>query len=314
MKAVRFHEFGAPEVLRLEEVEQPAPGTGQVRIRVAATTFNGVEGNIRAGYMQGPIPVALPHVLGMDVAGTVDALGEGVATVAVGDAVVGFLPMTEDGAAAEYVVAPADVLAPAPTAIPLADAAALPSVGLTARQALFDHGGLEAGQRVLVNGAGGAVGGYAVQLAKAAGAHVIATASPRSSERVRGYGADEVVDHSTTDVPAAVSEPVDLVLNLAPVEPAQLAALVGLIRDGGTLVNTTVWMPAPSDEARGVRGIDLFVRSDAEQLADLVARVDRGELQVDVAERVPLAELASVHARAAGGELPGKVVVLVADA
>ena len=105
--------------------------------------------------------------------------------VAVGDAVIGFLPMTADGAAAEYVVAPAEILAPAPTSIPLADAAALPMVGLTAWQALFDDAGLAAGQRVLINGAGGAVGGYAVQLAKRAGAHVIATASPRSRERVR---------------------------------------------------------------------------------------------------------------------------------
>ncbi len=310
MKAVRFHEFGAPDVLRYEDVEQPVPGAGEVRIRVAATTFNGVEGNIRAGYMQGPIPVALPHTPGLDVAGTVDALGEGVDGVTVGDAVVGFLSMVDDGAAAEYVIAPAGIFAPAPTSIPLADAAALPVVGLTAWQALFDHGGLTAGQRVLVNGAGGAVGGYAVQLARAAGAHVIATAGPRSSERVRTAGADEVVDHTATDVTTAVSEPVDLVLNLAPVEPEQLAALVALIRDGGALVNTTVWMPAPSDEERGVRGIDLFVRSDADQLAELAARVDRGELRVDVAERVPLAELSAVHARAATGELPGKVVVL----
>jgi len=312
MKAVRFHEYGGPEVLRHEDVEQPTPGTGQVRIRVAATTFNGVDGNIRAGFMQEPIPVVLPHTPGIDVSGTVDALGDGVDGVVVGDAVIGFLPMTADGAAAEYVLAPADVLTPAPTSVPLPDAAALPSVGLTAWQALFDHGRLTAGQRVLVNGAGGAVGGYAVQLAKRAGAHVTATASPRTSERVRTDGADEVVDHTATDVTAAVTEPVDLVLNLAPVAPEQLAALVGLIRNGGVLVNTTVWMPAPSDEERGVRGIDLFVRSDAGQLAGLVARVDRGELRVDVGERVPLAELPAVHARAAAGELPGKVVVLAA--
>jgi NADPH:quinone reductase-like Zn-dependent oxidoreductase len=254
--------------------------------------------------------VALPHTPGIDVAGTVDALGEGVDDVAVGDAVVGFLPMTADGAAAEYVIAPADVLTAAPTSIPLADAAALPVVGLTAWQALFDHGRLTAGQRVLVNGAGGAVGGYAVQLAKGVGAHVLATASPRSSERVRADGADEVIDHTATDVTAAVTEPVDVVLNLAPVDPAQLAALAGLVRPGGVLVNTTVWMPAPSDEQRGVRGIDLFVRNDAAQLAELVARVDRGDLRVDVAQRVPLAELATVHARAATGELPGKVVVV----
>ena len=314
MKAVRFHEFGGPEVLRYEDVDQPAPGAGQVRIRVAGTSFNGVDGTIRAGSMQGPIPVVLPHTPGIDVSGTVDALGEGVQDVAVGDAVIGFLPMDADGAAAEFVLAPADVLTPAPTSIPLADAAALPIVGLTAWQALFDHGRLTTGQRVLVNGAGGAVGGYAVQLAKAAGAHVIATASPGSSERVTTDGADEVVDHTTTDVAAAVSEPVDLVLNLAPVAPEQLAALVGLVRDGGALVNTTVWMPAPSDPDRGVRGIDLFVDSDAGQLAELVARVDRGELRVDVGVRVPLAELAAVHARAATGALRGKVVVLAPSA
>lgn len=310
MKAVRFHEYGGPEVLRYEEVELPVAGAGQVLVRVAGTSFNGVDANIRGGGMQGPIPVALPHIPGIDVAGTVEALGEGVTGVRVGDRVVGFLPMVADGAAAEHVVAPADVLAPAPSTIPLADAAALPIVALTAWQALFDHGGLTSGQRVLVNGAGGAVGDYAVQLAKNAGAHVVATASPRSVERVRSAGADEVVDHTTTDLAAAVAEPVDLVLNLAPVAPEQLVALVGLIRPGGVLVNTTVWMPAPSDDERGVRGVDLFVRSDAEQLAELVARVDRGELRVDVAQRVPLAELASVHAQAAAGTLSGKVVVL----
>ncbi|WP_250032796.1 NADP-dependent oxidoreductase [Paractinoplanes maris] len=309
MKAVRFHEFGGPEVLRYEDVEQPTPGSGQVRIRVAATSFNGVDGNIRAGFMQGPIPVELPHTPGIDVAGTVDALGDDVDEIAVGDRVIGFLPMTAAGAAAEFVIAPADILTGAPKNIPLADSAALPLVSLTAWQALFDHGNLTAGQRVLINGAGGAVGGYAVQLAKEAGAHVIATASPRSAGRVEAAGADDVVDHTTTDVTAAVTEPVDLVLNLAPVSPEQLAALVSLIRDGGTLVNTTVWMPAPSDEERGVRGIDLFVRSDADQLADLVARVNTGELRVEVAQRVALADLSALHAQAGASELPGKTIV-----
>lgn len=311
MKAVRFHDYGDPEVLRYEDVEVPVPGAGQVRVRVAATSFNSVDGNIRGGFMRGPIPVELPHTPGLDVAGTVDALGEGVDGLAVGDPVVGFLPMDKPGAAAEYVLAPADVLTRAPKDVPLADAAALPLVALTAYQALFDHGKLTAGQRVLVNGAGGAVGGYAVQLAKDAGAHVIATASPRSADAVKAAGADEVVDHTATGVPAAVTEPVDLALNLAPVDPAELAALVTLVKPGGALVNTTVWMPAPSDEDRGVRGIDLFVRSDAGQLAKLVALVDSGELRIDVAERVPLAELAALHARAAEGAVHGKVVVTV---
>ncbi|GAA2402666.1 zinc-binding dehydrogenase [Streptomyces coeruleofuscus] len=310
MKAVRFHEYGDPDILRYEDVEQPVPGAGQVRIRVAATSFNSVDGNIRGGFMRGPIPVVLPHTPGIDVAGTIDALGEGVDGIAVGDDVIGFLPMDGTGAAAQYVLAPAEVLTPAPKSVPLPDAAALPLVGLTAWQALFDHGKLTAGQRVLINGAGGAVGGYAVQLAKGAGAHVIATASPRSSEAVTSAGADEVIDHTTTGVSAAVTEPVDIVLNLAPVDPAELAALVTLVRPGGVVVNTTVWMPAPSDQERGVRGIDLFVRSDADQLSQLVALIDRGELRVDVAERVPLAELPALHARAAGGAVHGKAIVV----
>lgn len=310
MKAVRFHEYGDPSVLRYEDVEQPVPGAGEVRVRVAATSFNPVDGNIRGGFMQGPIPVTLPHTPGIDVAGTVDALGEGVDGIAVDDDVVGFLPMDGNGAAAQYVLAPADVLIPAPKSVPLADAAALPLVGLTAYQALFDHGKLTAGQRVLINGAGGAVGGYAVQLAKNAGAHVIATAGPRSSEAVTSAGADEVIDHTATDVTAAVTEPVDLALNLAPVAPDELASLVTLVRPGGVVVNTTVWMPAPSDEERDVRGIDLFVRSDTDQLAQLVALIDRGELRVDVAERVPLAELPALHARASEGAVHGKVIVV----
>ncbi|MEV6646416.1 NADP-dependent oxidoreductase [Amycolatopsis sp. NPDC051371] len=310
MKAVRFHEYGEPGVLRYEDVEKPVPGAGEVRIRVAATSFNSVDGNIRGGFMQGPIPVVLPHTPGLDVAGTVDALGEGVDGIEAGVDVIGFLPMDGDGAAAEYVIAPAAVLTPAPKSIPLPDAAALPVVGLTAWQALFDHGKLQAGQRVLINGAGGAVGGYAVQLAKRAGAHVIATASSRSREAVKSAGADEVIDHTSTSVPAAVTEPVDVVLNLAPVDPADLAALVTLVRPGGVVVNTTVWMPAPADEERGVRGIDLFVRSDAEQLSQLVELIDGGELRVDVGQRVPLAELPAIHAQAAAGTLAGKVVVL----
>ncbi|MFJ9908970.1 NADP-dependent oxidoreductase [Streptomyces sp. NPDC101152] len=314
MKAVRFHEYGDPSVLRLEDVEVPVPGVGEVRIRVAATSFNSVDGNIRGGFMQGPIPVVLPHTPGIDVAGTVDVLGEGVEGLAVGERVVGFLPMDKPGAAAEYVLAPAAVLTAAPTSIPLADAAALPLVGLTAWQALFDHAKLRAGQRVLINGAGGAVGGHAVQHAKNAGAHVIATASPRSREQVKAAGADEVIDHTTTSLSDAVSEPVDVVLNLAPIAPAQLAALPALIRPGGVLVNTTVWMPAPSDEERDVRGIDLFVNSDAAQLAQLVALVDSGQLRVDVAERVPLADLPGLHARAADGAVHGKAVIVAPTA
>lgn len=215
--------------------------------------------------------------------------------------------MVADGAAADP-----SSRRPRSTRIPLPDAAALPSVGLAAWQALFDDAGLTAGQRVLINGAGGAVGGYAVQLAKQARAHVIATASPRSSGRVRSAGADEVIDHTTTEV--TVAEPVDVLLNLARIAPEELVALVALVRPGGVVVNTVPTIPTPADDERGVRAVGVFVRSDAEQLSRLVAMVDRGDLRVDVAERVPLPELPAVHAKAAAGALPGKVVVIPAAA
>lgn len=311
MTAVRFHVYGEPDVLTLEQVERPEPAAGQVRVRVTATSFNGIDANVRAGRMQGPIPVELPHTPGRDVAGTVDALGEGVEGLEVGQPVVSFLPMTADGASAQFVLADADTLAAAPTSIPLADAAALPLVGLTAYQALFDHAGLRPGQRVLVNGASGAVGDYAVQLAAAAGAHVVATASPLSADRVRAAGAAEVVDHTAGNVAAALTEPVDALVQLAPIDPEQFAALAARVAEGGVIVSTTVWMPAPADEARGVRAVDVFVRPDRDQLAELVARVDRGELEVRVGERVPLAELPDLHARAATGRVRGKAVVVV---
>lgn len=309
MQAVRFHEVGGPEVLRIEDVERPQPGTGEVLVQVTASAYNAADNGMRGGFL--PIPVQLPHVPGYDVSGTVAALGEGVHGLAVGDAVVGFLPMERDGGAAEYVVTPAEALVAAPTSVPLADAAALPSVALTAWQALFDEGRLEAGQRVLVNGAGGVVGKYAIQLAVRAGVHVVATASPRSADAVRAAGAQQVIDHTTTDVLAALDEPVDVLLNLAPIEPEQFRALVTAVRDGGTVVSTTAFMATPDDESRGVRAETVFVLPNRERLAELVALVDAGQLTVEVTRRIPLAELPALHAEGAAGRIAGKVVVTV---
>ena len=307
MKAVRYHEFGGPEVLRLEDVDQPVPGAGEVRVRVAASAFNAADDGMRGGFL--PIPVELPHVPGYDVSGTVDALGDGVGDLEVGDAVIGLLSMERDGGAAEYVIAPADALVAAPTNVPLPDAAALPSVALTAWQALFDLGELTAGQRVLINGAGGVVGKYAVALATRAGVHVIATASPRSSDAVRAAGADQVVDHTTTDLLTAVEEQVDVLVNLAPIDPDRFTALVALVRDGGRVVSTTAFMATPGDEARGVSAATVFVLPNRDRLTELVSLVDEGELQVEVTRRIPLSELPVLHTEAAAGRIAGKVIV-----
>ncbi|MGK9148087.1 NADP-dependent oxidoreductase [Plantibacter flavus] len=309
MKAVQFHDVGGPEVLQYGELERPEPGEGEVLVRVAASAYNAADNGMRGGFL--PIPVQLPHIPGYDVSGTVETLGADVTDLSVGDAVIGFLPMERDGGAAEYVVAPADALVSAPTSIPLEDAAALPSVALTAWQALFDEGRLAAGQRLLIVGAGGVVGKYAIRLAKRAGVHVIATASPRSADAVRDAGADHVVDHTREDVLRAVDGQVDVLLNLAPIEPEQFTAYVAAVRDGGAVVSTTAFMATPGDESRDVRAATVFVRRNRERLAALVALVDAGQLTVEVTRRIPLTELQALHAEGAAGRIAGKVVVTV---
>jgi NADPH:quinone reductase-like Zn-dependent oxidoreductase len=313
MKAVLYHRYGGSEVLEYTEVQRPTPGPGQVLVKVAGTSFNPVDAGIRGGYLSEVFAITLPHVPGIDVAGTIAELGDGVTGWHVGDAVVALLPMDADGAAAEYVLAPAEVLAAAPRSVALADSAALPTVGLTAWQALFEIAGLRAGQTILINGAGGAVGGYAVQLAKHAGAIVTATASERSAERLRGYGADRIVGHlDYTATPIAVAgQPFDVVLNLVSTSAEETEALVGLVADGGFHVGTMT--SGNEDPTRKVRTQRVFVRSDAAQLAGLVRRVDTGELRIDVADRRPLTDAAAVHDASDAGRLPGKTILVPAD-
>ena len=308
MKAMRYHAYGDSGVLVYEEADRPVAGSGQVVVQVAGAAFNPVDVAIRAGFMRQVFPVAFPHIPNFDVAGVIAEVGEGVSGWSTGDAVVAFLPTTAPGAAAEYVAAPAGLLAAAPRTVELADAAALPSASLTASQALFGHADVKPGTSVLINGAGGAVGGYAVQLAGQAGAAVTATASPSSAGRVRAYGADQVIDYTATPLPQAVAgQRFDVVLNLVRTSPEETAALADLTADGGAFVITTG--PAP-DPGRGVRAVQMTARSDAAQLGGLVARVDAGDLRIDVAQRRALGDLAAVHDQAAAGELPGKTILI----
>jgi NADPH:quinone reductase-like Zn-dependent oxidoreductase len=308
MKAMRYHAYGDSGVLAYEEADRPVAGAGQVVVEVAGAAFNPVDVAIRAGFMQQVFPVAFPHVPNFDVSGVIAEVGEGVSGWSTGDPVIAFLPMTAPGAAAEYVAVPAGLLAAAPRSVELADAAALPSASLTASQALFEHADVKPGTSVLINGAGGAVGGYAVQLAKQAGASVVATASTSSAERVRAYRADRVIDYTEAPLPRALAgQRFDVVLNLVRTSPEETAALADLTADGGTFVITTG--PAP-DPGRGVRAVQMTARSDAAQLGELAARVDAGELTIYVAQRRPLADLAAVHDQAATGQLPGKTILI----
>jgi NADPH:quinone reductase-like Zn-dependent oxidoreductase len=310
MKAVFYRTYGGSEVLEYNEAPRPVPGPRQVLVKVAATSFNPVDAGIRGGYLSEVYAVTFPHVPGIDVAGTIAELGDEVQGWNVGDAVVAMLPLDADGAAAEYALAPAEALAAAPRSVALADAAALPTVGLTAWQSLFEIAGLTAGQTVLINGAGGAVGGYAVQLSKQAGATVTATASARNAERLRGYGADRIIDYiDYTHSPVAVEgAPFDVVLNLVSTSTEETAALIGVVADGGFHVGTMT--SGPENAERRVRTQRVFVRSDAAQLAELISRVDAGELRIDVADRRPLAQAAAVHDDSDAGRLHGKTILV----
>jgi NADPH:quinone reductase-like Zn-dependent oxidoreductase len=315
MKAVRYHSYGNSDVLVHEDADRPAAGAGEVLVQVAGTAFNLLDAAIRGGLLREVFPVTLPHTPNYDLSGVIAELGEGVRSWNVGDAVVAFLPPVAPGAAAEYVAVPAEALAAAPRTGALADAAALPSVGLTAWQALFEHARLAAGQHILIDGAGGAVGGYAVQLATQAGAIVTATAGPRSLDRIRSYGAERIVDYTGSPIAEALAgQRFDVVLHLAPTSPdltptgpEEIAQLVDLVADGGTFISTTT--NGPEDAGRGVRTMRMFVRSDADQLAELVSRIDAGSLKIHVTERRPLTDLAAVHADAAAGRLAGKIVL-----
>ncbi|NUT93661.1 MAG: NADP-dependent oxidoreductase [Saccharothrix sp.] len=308
MKAVRYHSYGDSEVLVHEDADRPVAGPGQVVVRVAGTGFNLLDVLIRAGVLRDAVPVTFPHVPGCDVSGVITEVGAGVTDWREGDAVVAFLPANAPGAAAEFVAAPVEVLARAPRSVDLADAAALPLAGLTAWQALVEHARLEAGQTVLVNGAGGGVGGFAVQLAVRAGATVTATASARSHDRVRAQGATRIVDSTATPVVDALAgQRFDVVLQLVNTTPEDTARLVDLVADGGVLVSAT--SPGPQDAGRGVRTEQVYVRSDAAQLAELVARVDAGDLALDVTRR-PLVDLPAVHDEAVTGRVSGKVVLI----
>ncbi|MGW1996475.1 NADP-dependent oxidoreductase [Embleya sp. NPDC001921] len=309
MKAIRFHEFGSSQVLRYEDVDRPVPGSGQVLVRVAATSFNPVDDHIRAGVLAEMIPITLPYVPGIDLAGTVAELGADVTGLEVGDRVVAMLPLDSAGAAAEYVLTPAESLAPAPRTIELVDAAALPLTGLAAWQTAFELAELKPGHTVLINGAGGAVGSLVVQLAVDAGAHVTAVDAPQHADRLRGYGADRVVGPlALASGPAAVGGPFQVVVNHVRVSPEELAQLTNYVADGGVAASTAG--PIPEDPARGVRSASLWVRSDGAQLAELVTKLDAGKLRLHVTAHRPAADLAAVHEDAGTGRLPGKTVVL----
>ncbi|MBP2338986.1 NADPH:quinone reductase-like Zn-dependent oxidoreductase [Saccharothrix coeruleofusca] len=309
MRAVVVRRYGGPEVLEVVETTLPHPGPGEVRIKVGAAAVNFADVLIRTGLnvQYGAAVGRARHGVGCDVAGTVDALGEGVDRFAVGQAVIGLqerldLPL---GAYAEYAVLEEWALAPAPAGATAVEAATLPLNATTADQAL-DALGLRRGQRLLVTGAAGAVGGFATELARLRGLRVLAQAGAADEPLVRSFGAESFVDRDddlTARVRALVPGGVDGVIDAANVGTAALDA----VAHGGGYVSLLNSSPFAR---RAVRTVDLAYHTDGKRLWELSALAGAGMLTLRVADTLPLERAAEAHERLAAGGLRGRLVLV----
>lgn len=310
MRAIRQETLGGPEVLRLIETERPEPAPTEILVRVHAAGVNPVDWKVR---QSGGLLGAPPFTVGWDVSGVVEQVGLGVTRFVPGDEVYGMprFPRAAGGYA-EYVTGPSRHFARKPASVDHVAAAGLPLAGLTGWQALVDTARLAAGQRVLVHAAAGGVGHLAVQLAKARGGYVLATASAAKHEFVRAAGADEVIDYTTTDFTVRAGE-VDVVLD--PVGGDSAHRSLGVLRPGGILVSVTELGSAGERAAAagriGVRAATLLVEPDHAGLEQLAELVDTGRLRVHVSETFPLAEAARAHEASQTGRTTGKIVLLV---
>jgi NADPH:quinone reductase-like Zn-dependent oxidoreductase len=301
MKAIRIHEPTGISGLVYEEAPDATPMVGDVLVKVAACgiTHNELDWPIwtcRAGHQRTSI------IPGSEVSGVVVALGYGTAGVAVGDEVFGLTDQWRDGTAAEYVAVEARNVAPKPQTADHVHAAALPRAGLTAWQALFDHGKLAKGQTVVIHGAGGAVGSTAVQLARWAGAEVIGTGRSRARPLVTELGADRFVALDAGRLEDAAGQ-ADLVFDTIGGEV--LARSPALLRPGGTLVSLTA-PPASRDDIREVAFVQECSRA---QLIELARLVDEGHLRPQVGGVYPLAQAAEAYGAKAAGGMPGRIVL-----
>ena len=290
MRVVRLGAPGGPEQLAIEEVEQPRPGPAQALVRVHAAAITRDE-------LQWPVD-RLPAIPSHELSGVVEEVGADVTEVAVGDDVFALTLFDRDGVAADYAAVSAELLVGKPRALEHAESAAIPLPALSAWQGLFDHGQLAAGQRVLIHGAAGAVGGFAVQLARSRGAHVIGTASATNLEMVRELGAHEAVD-GTSRFEDTV-EPVDVVFDTAGGERLQRSGAV--LRPGGRLVSVA---EEPSDG-----GVFFIVEPNRDQLESLAKLVDAGTLRPPPVETFPLTEASRAFTRSMQSGRRGKVVLV----
>ncbi|MDB5362274.1 MAG: alcohol dehydrogenase [Rhodospirillales bacterium] len=302
-QALRIHAYGGPEVTQLDDMPVPTPAAGQVLVRVKAAGVNGLDWKVRDGLVRDAFPLPLPAALGIELAGVVTATGAGAARFKVGDRVMG--PLAGLGAYADFVVIDEAKLCLTPASLSDVEAAALPVATLTAWQVLRAAGEPRPGQKILIHGAAGGVGSFAVQFAKAAGAIVFATASGASRNHVLGLGADEVIDRHAERFEERVGG-IDLVIDLVGGET--LDRSWGVLANDGAIVSTAapdITQRAPA----GRRGLWFMMKPDAARLGRIAEAVAAGSLKSTVAETIGRAGLADAIEHNKQGHAPGKIVL-----
>lgn len=309
MQAVRFAEFGPVEVLAVEQVPRPIPAADELLVRVYAAAVNPVDSHIRAGHARGFLDVDLPHIPGLDISGTVAAIGTDVDGFGVGDEVFAMLELTQGGGYAEYVAVKASAAAAKPDRLSHVEAAALPLVSLTAWQALFDTANLSSGQTVLIHGGSGGVGSVAIQLAKSRGARILATASAGNLDFVRGLGADVAIDYRSERF-EEIAQDVDVVLDLIGGQTQERS--LSVLKDGGVLVSLVGLGAAAQTAPRNIKANAILVRPDGAQLRQIAALADAGSLRPEVSLRLPLTRIGEAHTQIATGHTRGKIVLELA--
>jgi NADPH:quinone reductase-like Zn-dependent oxidoreductase len=311
MWALRLHERGGPEQLAYEQAPRPYVGAGDALVRVHAASFTPTELTWSSIWVDHAGHDRRPIIPAHEVSGVVEGLGYGTVGVSVGEAVYGLTDWYRDGAAAEYVAVEAHNLAPKPRSLSHVEAAAVPLGGLTAWQALFDYGRVVAGQHVLIHGAGGGVGVFALQLAGAAGAEVIGTGRAWAREVVTELGAVSFIDVERERFEDVVGQ-VDLVFDLVGGE--MLERSWSVLKPGGVLVSV-VEDPNESAHARrpDARGVFFVVQADRAELGELAGRIDAGQLRPIVGNVLPLARGREAFERKHAGGSPGQTVLKVDD-
>lgn len=306
MKAIRVHNYGAPEDLRYEDVPIPEPGDGQVLVRIQAASVNPIDFKLASGSYRERMPLQFPWIPGGDFCGTVEAVGPGVINFQPGQAVFGNSP--GGGAYAGFVAPSAGLISTRPKKLSAIEAASVPLAGQTAWQGLFDHGHLERGQTVLIHASAGGVGSFAVQLARWKGARVLATASKGHAEYVRSLGADEVIDYQATPF-ESVARNVDLVLDLVGGETQ--ARSLATLRPGGRLVSA-LQPPSAEEAARHkVNAIGFHMQPSSEGLARLAQLLNDGTIRTAVTHTYPLEQAHSAWRQIMSGHTRGKIVLEV---